>query len=92
MISQGDIQNRVVAYKQPEAAAAGGEWKSFAVRPGFVTNGKPIWGALAPSQYIPKQVLAAAMVQFALNGADKQVFENVECQKIGAEALEKPKL
>lgn len=89
---RGDIQNRVVAFKQPEGAAAGGEWKSFVVRPGFVTAGKPFWGGLVPTHYIPKEVLAAAMVQFAQNGAEKQVFENVECQKIGAEALEKPKL
>lgn len=53
-----------------------GKWETVSVRPWFVIEGdKPSMMQLYLGAYIPKEELAAAMVDAAINGSEKQIRE-----------------
>lgn len=55
-----------------------GSWKSYIVRPSLVTTGEPIYKFLLGGNYIPKEELAATIVDLAVNGSDQQTLNNAE--------------
>lgn len=65
----------------------GGSWKSYIVRPSLVTTGEPIYKFLLGGNYIPKEELAATMVDLAVNGGDQQTLNNAELKQRGKGVL-----
>ncbi|GIZ44844.1 hypothetical protein CKM354_000803000 [Cercospora kikuchii] len=66
----------------------GEQWKSYIVRPAAVTTGKPIWSFVFGGWWIPKEELAAAMVDIAVNGGEKQTLESAELRQRGQASLD----
>ena len=65
----------------------GEKWKSYIVRPAAVTTGKPLWSVVFGGWWIPKEELAAAMVDIAVNGGEKQTLESAELRQRGQALL-----
>ena len=60
------------------------------MRPALVTTGEPVYRILLGGHYIPKEELAAAMVDLAINGdggEKKQFWSNEELKGKGKAAL-----
>ena len=64
-------------------------WKSFIVRPGFVTVREPTLSPILGNLYIPVGELAAAMADAAVNGSEKQTLENADLRRYGKAALQR---
>ena len=65
-----------------------GKWETVSVRPWFVIEGDtPSMTMRTLQAYIPREELAAAMVDSALNGSQKQILTNADCREKGQAAL-----
>ena len=72
--AQGQVENELLAHAQKHQKS----FEAYIMRPGLVlakeTNFKDLIRSMAPSVRVDR--LAGLMVKTALDGADKQIFEN----------------
>jgi len=81
--SRGVTENTLVNVESEQSPA----WKTFIVRPALVLKpGSPL-KYVTGAHGIQVNHLGAAMANLAVNGGDKQTFENTDLQQIGLAAL-----
>ncbi|KAF7189538.1 Leucinostatins biosynthesis cluster protein T [Pseudocercospora fuligena] len=83
--ARGTVEDRVMDLEKQY----GQGWKPFIVRPGFVTVREPTLSPILGNLYVPVGELAAAMVDAAVNGGEKQILDNADLRQYGKAALQR---
>ncbi|KAK6357700.1 hypothetical protein TWF718_002009 [Orbilia javanica] len=67
-----------------------GKLDAYVAKPGFITNGEPLWLKLAFGKgVVSKEAVTASYLDILFNGNEKKVLWNHDLRVVGAEALKK---